>query len=208
MEVALIANKASVAGDDTTPRKLAGFAAWITSNDSRGASGADGGFSGGIVAVGTNGTQRAFTRELLDDTILATYNSGGSPTVAMLSPYNKRVFSSFMQGANTSVIQSKIGGSEQATIYAAADCYRSDFGVIDIMANRQMARLNATACRNVLLIDTDKVAVGIYDDIFEDKPAKTGDAEKRVLLVEYTLIMKTQAAHGLIADTFGATVST
>jgi hypothetical protein len=208
MEVALIANKASVAGTDTAARKLAGFAAWITTNDSRGASGADGGFSGGIVAVGTNGTQRAFSKALLDTVLLAAYTAGGSPSVAMMSPYNKQVFSSFMQGANTSIIYSNVKGSEQATIHSAADTYRSDFGVIDVVPNRQMARLNATACRNVLLIDTSKVAVGIFDDVHEVKPAITGDAEKRVLIVEYTLIMKNEAAHGIIADTFGASVST
>lgn len=208
MEISLLANKASVAGNDTSSRKTAGFAAWITSNDSRGASGADGGFSNGLVTAATNGTQRAFTRAILDTIILNAYNSGGNPTVFMCSPYVKTVFSSFMQGANTSVIQSNVRGEEQATIYAAADTYRSDFGTIDIMPNRQMARAGATAARNGYLIDTSKVAVGILRDIFEDRPAKTGDAEKRVLLCEYALLMKTQAAHAVAADLFGLTSST
>lgn len=39
------------------------------------------------------------------------------------------------------------------------------------------------------------------------KPAKTGDAEKRVLNVEYTLIVSNEAAHGVIADTFGLTAA-
>ena len=71
------------------------------------------------------------------------------------------------------------------------------------MANRQLARGGALLARNAYLIDLSKVAVGILDDVFEDKPAKTGDNEKRALLCEYTLIMKNEAAHAVIADLFG-----
>src|SRR5262245_18634393 len=208
MELALLANKASAVGDDTTnTRQSAGFAAWITSNDSRGATGTDGGFSAGLVAAAGNGTQRALIRSLLDTSILSTYTSGGNPTVFMVSPYVKTVFSSFMQGTNTAVVNAYIRGESQATIYAAADTYRSDFGVIDVIPNRQLARGGATHARNGFLIDTSKVAIGIWRDVFEDRPAKTGDAEKRALLCEYTLLMKNQAAHGLVADLFGISAS-
>ncbi len=215
MEVSLLANKASVAGSDVSARVAGGFAAWITSNDDRGGSGTDGGFNSGtgLVAAAGNGTQRAFTKTILDTVILNTYNSGGNPTVLMVSPYVKTVFSTIMNPAtgssnNTAWVRSTVSGDQQATIYAAADTYRSDFGVIDVMPNRQLARAGATAARNAYLIDTNMVAVGIFDDIFEDKPAKTGDAEKRVLLCEYTLVMRNQAAHGLAADLYGLTAST
>jgi hypothetical protein len=113
------------------------------------------------------------------------------------------VFSTFINIANTATIQTQLRGKEQATIYAAADTYNSDFGIIDVVVNRQLARGGAAMARNAYLIDLSKVAVGILDDVFEDKPAKTGDAEKRALLCEYTLIMKNEAAHAVIADLFG-----
>jgi hypothetical protein len=205
MELAILANKASVAGADATIRKSAGFAAWITTNDQRGATGTDGGFSTGIVAAGGLGTQRAFTKVLLDAAILSAYTNGGSPTVLMVSPYVKTVFSTLINIANTPVIQTNLRGKEQATITGAADAYNSDFGFIDVVVNRQLARGGATLARNAYLIDLSKVAVGILDDVFEDKPAKTGDAEKRALLCEYTLIMKNEAAHAVIYDLFGMT---
>jgi hypothetical protein len=210
MEVSLLANKASVAGSASVARVAAGFAAWLTTNDSRGSGGSDGGFNSttGIVDAATNGTQRAFTKALFDAVILSAYTSGGSPTILMVSPYVKTVFSTLMQSANTPTIHSMVKGNEQATIYGAADTYRSDFGVIDIVPNRQMARAGAAVARNALLIDPDMAAVGYFDDIFEDKPAKTGDAEKRVLLSEYTFIMKNEAAHGVIADLYGMTSTT
>jgi len=209
IELSLLANKASNAGAVGTARQSAGFAAWITSNDSRGATGGDGGFSGGIVAAAGNGTQRAFTKPLLDATILAAYTSGGSPSILMVSPYVKTVFSTLINDSalRTAQIFNNVKGNEQATIYSAADTYLSDFGVLDIMPNRQMARGGALSARNAYLIDTSKVAIGVLDDIFEDRPAKTGDADKRALVTEFCLIMKTQAAHGIIADLFGLTAA-
>jgi hypothetical protein len=209
MEISLLANKASAVGTSAVARKTAGFAAWITTNDQRGATGTDGGFSGGIVTAGTPGTTRAFTKPFLDAAILSAYNAGGSPTTLMVSPYVKTVFSGFINaaGQNSSVIQSRVAGEEQATIYSAADTYRSDFGVIDVMPNRQMARAGGVAASTAYLIDLDKVGLGTYRDIFEDRPAKSGDAEKRVLLCEYALIMKNEAAHSCIYGLFGLSAS-
>lgn len=209
MELSILANKASVAGTAGAARQSAGFAAWIKTNDQRDAGGTDGGFSGTLVAAaGNSASKRAFTKGMLDAAILAAYTSGGSPTVLMVSPYIKTVFSSFINIADgrTSVIQSNVRGKEQATIYAAADTYASDFGIIDVMPNRQLARGGILLTRNAYLIDLSKVAIGILDDVFEDKPGKTGDAEKRVLLCEYTLIMKNEAAHSVIADLNGMTI--
>lgn len=209
IEASILANKASVAGAAGTARVTGGFPAWLTSNDSRGSGGSDGGFNSStkVVDAATNGTQRAFTKAILDAVILASYNSGGNPTTFMCSPYVKTVFSTLMQSSNTPTIYNMVKGDEQATIYGAADTYRSDFGVIDVVPNRVMAAVGATLARNGLLIDPDMAGVAYFDDIFEDRPAKTGDAEKRVLLAEYALIMKNQAAHGIAADLYGMTSS-
>src|SRR6201999_1016333 len=58
MEARMIGNYASTAEAGATPRGTAGVLAWLTSNVSRGASGASGGFATGVVAAATNGTQR------------------------------------------------------------------------------------------------------------------------------------------------------
>src|SRR5262245_59542309 len=108
-----------------------------------------------------------------------------------------------MQGANTAVVNTNVSGSEQATIYAAADTYRSDFGMIDIMPDRQLARAGSAFTRNAYLIDLDKIGIGILDDIHEVRPGQDSDGEKRVLICEYALLMKTEAAHAVAADLFG-----
>ena len=208
MEVILLSNQAASAGsgNGATNRKLGGFRAWLATNDSLGSGGSSGSFSNGIQGAATNGTQRAFTKTLMDDVILSTTNAGGEADVLMLSNYNKTVFSRFLDDADVVSLRKEVKGG-QATIVAAADAYQSDFGLITVVPNVQMTRAGATIARNVFLIDPSMVAVAFLDDIAVRTPAKTGDAEKRVLNVEYTLMVANEAAHGVVADTYGISAS-
>lgn len=212
MEAITLSNQASAAGsgNGATNRTSGGFRAWLATNDSLGAGGASGGFNSGtgVVDAATNGTQRAFTKAILDAVILSTYNAGGSPKTLMLSPYAKTVFSTFMSDTNVAAQRFAASEKGQTTIVAAADMYLSDFGTISVVPNRQMARAGATVARNAFLIDPRMVSLGVFDDISLEKPAKTGDAEKRVLVTEYTLLVNNEAAHGVAADIFGMTSST
>lgn len=211
MEAIVLSNQASSAGsgNGATNRTTGGYRAWLATNDSLGAGGASGGFntSTNVVDAATNGTQRAFTKTILDAVILSTYNAGGSPKTLMLSPYAKTVFSTFMADANVAPQRYETPKSGQTTIVAAADMYLSDFGPISVVPNRQMARAGAAVARNAYLIDPRMVSLGVFDDIQLQKPAKTGDAEKRVLNTEYALLVNNEAAHGVAADIFGLTSS-
>lgn len=212
MEVILLSNQASSAGtgNGATNRTSGGLRAWIASNDDLGGGGSSGGFnsSTSVVDAATNGTQRAFTKALLDSTILNTYNAGGSPTVLMVSPYNKTVFSTFLDDANIVPQRVNVTMNGKRALIATAEVYVSDFGNINVIPNRQMARAGAAYARNAFLIDPSMVAMGVFDDVTLHKPAKTGDAEKRVLNTEYTLLVRNEAAHGCIADLYGLTSST
>jgi hypothetical protein len=208
MEGITLSNQASLAGsgNGATNRKLGGYRAWLATNDSLGSGGASGGFnsSTNVVDAATNGTQRAFTKAILDATILSTHNAGGNLKTLMLSPYAKTVFSTFMSDSNVAPQRFETPNG-QTTIVAAADMYQSDFGKLSVVPNRQMARAGATIARNAFLIDPRMVSLGVFDDIHIEKPAKTGDAEKRVLVTEYTLLVNNEAAHGVAADIFGMT---
>lgn len=212
MEAITLSNQASSAGsgNGATNRKLGGFRAWLATNDTMGSGGASGGFntSTSVVDAATNGTQRAFTKAIMDATILSAYNAGGSPKTLMVSPYVKTVFSTFMSDTNVANQRYETPSRGQTTIVAAADMYMSDFGAVSVVPNRQMARAGAAIARNAFLIDPRMVSLGVFDDIHIEKPAKTGDAEKRVLVTEYTLLVNNEAAHGVAADLFGLTSST
>lgn len=123
IEATIALNQASVAASGATAGKLGGLRAWLATNDSLGATGASGGYNSGtgVVDAATNGTQRTFTKTLLDDNIQSVYQAGGNPSVLMVSPYLKRVFSTFMSDANVAAQRTQISGKKQATIYGAAD---------------------------------------------------------------------------------------
>lgn len=211
VELSLVSNVGSAVGSATVGRVSAGFPAWVTSanttNALRGATGSSGGFNSGtgLVTAATNGSQRAFTKTLLDTAISTCYNAGGNPTTVMVSPYNKRVFSSFMSDTNVAQQRSAANGKKTA-IVAAADMYLSDFGELAVIPNRVM--LNASASRNVLVIDPDFVARGVLRSMRTEKLAKTGDGEKRAVLTEFCFVMKNELASTVIADTYGLTAST
>lgn len=211
MEVICLSNQASSpgSGNGASNRKLGGFRAWLSTNDSLGSGGASGGFNSGtgIVDAATNGTQRALTKALLDEAIASAYTAGGNPSVLMVSPYGKRVFSTFMSDANVAPQRYMTPKSGQTKIVGAADTYLSDFGELSVVPNRQMARGGAAIARNAFLIDPKMVSLGVFDDISLEKPGKTGDAEKRVLVTEYTLIVNNEAAHAVVADIYGLTAS-
>lgn len=212
VELSLVSNVASSAGSSTTGRVSAGFPAWVTSatstNTLRGAGGTAGGFNSGtgLVTAATNGTQRAFTKALLDAAVATCYSNGGNPTTVMVSPYNKQVFSRFMDDADVVPNRKAIKERKQATIVAAADMYLSDFGELAVVPNRVMLT-SAAAARNVLVIDPDYVKRGVLRSMRTEKLAKTGDAEKRAVLTEFCLIMKNELASTVIADTYGLTSS-
>lgn len=212
MECIILGNQASAAGtgNGATNRKVGAFRAWLASNDDMGAGGASGGFnsSTAVVDAATNGTQRAFTKAIMDSVILTTYNAGGNPSTVMVSPYVKTVFSDFMDDANVVPLRHPVKSGKGATIIAAADMYQSDFGLLAVVPNRQMARVSdGSIARNAFFIDPKMVSLGVFDDIKRVTPAKTGDAEKRVLVCEYTLCVHNEAAHGVAADLYGLSAS-
>ena len=54
--------------------------------------------------------------------------------------------------------------------------------------------------RDAFVVDPEYAAVAILRPIEQKQLAKTGDAEKRMLLCEYGLQVRAEAAHGIVAD--------
>jgi hypothetical protein len=204
-EFAILAPQASLGG---ATRQLGSLDSWLETNTSRGATGADGGFLAGVTVASTPGTQRAFTKALLDATHQATYTSGGNPMHAVVSPYVKSVFVTFMSDTNVASFRYAASEGTGNAIIATADVYEGPFGKLLITPNRVMAT-DATTARNVWLIEPSKLAFPWGRKIHNVPDlAKTGDAHKGVILGEGTLKVHNEAAHGVVADVFGLTAST
>ena len=207
VEYSIVAANASVAG---TTRKSGSLSTWLTTNVSRGGSGANGGFNTGtnLTVAPTNGTQRAFTKTLLDATMQLGYTSGANFRHLVVSPYVKSVFVTFMSDTNVASFRYAASNGDNNSIIANADVYEGPFGKVMVHPNRVMAGAAGLA-RNAFLIDTDFIEYGWFRKIKEDKEvAKTGDAQKFVLLGEGALKVKNEKGLGVVADVFGLTAST
>ena len=191
MEFILTGNQASAVGSSSVARTTGSVEAWLTSNVSRGATGASGGYSAGVVAAATDGTQRAYTEALLKTVIQSCWSNGGDPSTIIVGPKNKAVGSAFT-GIATQYRENP--GAKQATIIAAADVYVSDFGEHKIVASR------FNRDRSALVLDMDYWGVAYLRPFQQHDLSKTGDSEKVQILVEYALVAKQQAASGVVAD--------
>ncbi|MBL0848960.1 MAG: head protein [Candidatus Liberibacter ctenarytainae] len=203
VEFALVSAQAS---DKISPRKMASLSTWIKTNMSRGTGGVSGGYdvASGTTQKATDGQQRPFTKQLLDEVMQMGYQNGANFRHIVVSPYVKSEFVRFMSDSNVaSFLYSVSDKKRENTIVATADVYDGPFGRVIVHPNRVMAANSETA-RNAFLIDPDMMEFLWLRDIQEDKDlAKTGDSHKGVLIGEGTLKVNNEKAIGVIADLFG-----
>ena len=192
MEATLLSNQVASAGDASTARTLGGLQTFLSSNTSNGVGGSAG--AAGTTAR-TTGTDRAFTATLLNTVIQSAYTNGGNPTILMVTPAQKVVASTF---AGIATRYKDVPANSQAAIIGAADVYVSDFGTISIVPNRFIP--NADSDDTAFLLDPEMAAVAYLRPFQTTELAKTGDADVTQLLVEYSLEVKNEAAHGIISD--------
>ena len=175
METILLSDQAQTAGDSSTARKLQGMQAWVTTND--------------VTASGTGGTT-TFDEQDLKDAMLSAYNEGGEPSMLLVSPKNKVQVSSFTGIAEQRYQAPK---SSPTTIIGTADVYLSDFGTLNVVPDRFLD----DAC--ALFVDPAMANVAYLRPFKKTKLAKTGDSEKHLMNVEYTLVVKNEKAHAKVS---------
>lgn len=204
-EFAIVSNTASVGG---ATRLLGGLPSWLTTNVSRGSGGSNGGFTSGNTVAATNGTQRAFTKALLDATMQSCYQAGANVNSVVVSPYVKSVFVTFMSDSNVAPFRMAVDSSGKRTIVATADYYDGPFGRVAVIPNRVMAA-SAGVARNAFLIDEDILSMLVLRPIQSDKNVvSNADADVGVIIGEHTLKVANEAGCGVVADVFGLTAST
>jgi len=186
MEYALCQNTTAVTGDSTTASQTRGLEGWIATNNSLGSGG-----SAPVIATNTapvDGTQRAFTESLLKTVLQSVFTAGGDPTVLMVGPFNKQQVSTFTGNAT------RMDKSEDRKVVAAVDVYASDFGELKVIPNRFQRE------RTAFVLDMDYWEKAVLRPYKTEDLAKTGDADKFMLLSEYGLKSKQEAASGAVRD--------
>jgi len=190
LETIYTGNTARSAGSSSAGRVTAGLGAWIATNVNKAGDGTNPTAVDGSDAR-NDGTQRDFTEAMLKDVMQKAYTAGGNPSVLMVGPYNKTVVSGFA-GIAAQRYQAPTDGP--TTIIGAADVYLSDFGALTVVPNRFSRE------RDAWCLDTEYASVATLRPIQAVDLAKTGDAEKKMLICETGVKISNEKAHGLIAD--------
>jgi len=186
METTALQNQAEATGDATTARTMGALLAWVNTNTSKsGTSAADGSLGN---TKRTDGIKRAFTETLLKSVLRDCWDNGGDPDCIMVGSFNKNAMSSFTGGAT------KFKDVEDRTLVAAVDYYESDWGVLEVVPNRFMRS------RDALILQKDMWAAAYLDPVQVTDLAKTGDSERRQIIVEWTLEARNEKSSGGVFD--------
>lgn len=200
IETDLLGRQGSSAGSTSVARASGGVQAWIFG------SGATAGFEGNTVypsAAGTggntagttpayassvvvgqtDGTTSASAIVLADITAAAelAWTDGGEPDTIIVSSANKKVIDALTSLATRTV---DVGRTEALSVTGTANVIVTSFGTFKVVMSRYVHR---TTC---LLMQMDKWAMGMLRPTKVKDMAKTGDAEKKLMVAEYTLIAR------------------
>lgn len=209
LEAALGQNNAGTAGSSASAALMASLESWLaysgtqaaTIQTANGTSVGEGtaqttpGFTtanGVPITAPTDSTSTgSLTEAVFKGCIANAWEQGGDPRLIIAGPRVKAALSSKFTGIATRFRQVPQG---MADIIGGADLYVSDFGEHKLMASRFV--------RSTVLFGIDPDYVGVaYLQPFKTTPlAKTGHAEKRMISVEPTLVVKNPFAHFKIAD--------
>ena len=191
-EFSMLNGAVAAAGNTTTARGTASLQAFIKTNYDMQTNGANPTYTTVPTGARSDGNVRTFTETILKNVIQQVWTSGGTPKILMTGPVNKQRVSGF-----SGIASSRFnidGGARPATIIGAADIYVSDFGNVQVVPNRFQRE------RDAFVIDPDYAKVTMLRPYQQVELAKTGDAEKRMLIVEWGHKVTAENAHGIAAD--------
>ncbi len=193
IEVILCGRQPRNDGNDTTPtaRTTEAFSHWLArAKDKTGA-------VAGAIAPGTSvaalpvlptdpfavPTAVQITEAMLGDAMQKAYTNGASPTLWVVPPGPKRTVSTFTGRSTSQVL---VGKTE---VVSTVDVIATDFGRVKCVPSRWVPSDVG------LLIDQDYAAVSFFRSFRQYLMARTGDAETRMIVVEWGLEMRNALAH-------------
>ena len=196
LEFACVRNAQSTAGTASVAATMAGIESWLATNKTSvgtGTAQTTPGYASGTVLAPTDSTVAGtLTEAALKSVIQAIWTAGGDAKLLMVGPATKAKMSAAFTGIATRFIDVKKG--QQAEITAGADVYVSDFGRHEIVPNRFMRD------QNILCLDMEYWELAQLRPLKVTDLAKTGDSERKQLLMEVTLKVLNEKASGKVTD--------
>ncbi len=189
IEKALFDNNAKVTGSSTAARELAGAPTWLTSNTVAGSGGSDA--TGDGTDARTDGTQAAFTQANFDTVMQGIWENGGTGIKSCyLSAFQMNKALAFTGNNNQ---RANVVGADERVINSVS-IYLTPFGEVSFTPSRE------NRSRDVFIMQDDTWQVATLRPMKNVELSKTGDNSKRQLTTELTLVCKSEAANGMVAD--------
>ena len=177
-ERALVSAAAKNAGSASAPRVMGGAASWIATN---------------VVALtGPKGVMPELTEDAMNEALQDCWEVGGTPTKVFLSGDLKREVSSWSGDGDKYLDQNS------KKLVNTISVYESDFGIISFVPHRLMG--NDT----VLVIDPTYWKIAYLRQMRTRDLPRTGDNLKKVIVGEFTLEARAEAANAKITLAAGA----
>jgi hypothetical protein len=191
-EFTMLNGAVAAAGSTSVARGTASLGAFIKTNVDKQTDGTNPSYTTLPNSARTDGTVRTFTETILKNVIQQVWTAGGTPKILMTGPVNKQRVSGFSGIASSRYNIN--GGEKPATLIGAVDIYVSDFGQVSVIANRFQRE------RDAWVLDPEYAKMTVLRPYQSLDLATTGDASKKMLLIEFGHKVLAENAHGLAAD--------
>lgn len=190
---------------DATPGIPAGLAAMVTQFDT-GSGATGGGFASKVWTEVTPGTATPLTETMVRDGLQAAYEDGADPSVLMSVPGVIRKLSEYMFTSSSRIAtltRETVGVSNggAATAVGSVNVFITDFGQTVTFKDNRIQRTYAGGANAALfLLDPAYVSMTFLRGYRVMPLAKTGDADKRQMLVDWSLRVGNPDAHRVLLD--------
>lgn len=210
VEASSLSINASVQDDGVAVAgQSAGLSAWLKTNTSIGATGANGGFVTGtkLVTTRTPGTKRALSFAFISTQIENVYNLGGMSTTLMSIPgVTKRLGQFLFTTPNSAKPTQNVSGEGNGVSQTAQmfiDAFKTDFGfLMQIVPNRLQQTYGATQA-DVFGLDPRFLKLSLLYGWKVDPLAKIGLSYRKMLHVDWMLKVTLERAQFIVADIDG-----
>jgi hypothetical protein len=191
----LSSTQVAIAATTSVAGQSGGFGVQMVSNPLHNGLGATAAWTSGAPTVAvTAGTNRTFTKSLLDTACQNIYTTSGQfAEMLVLSPAHKVLFSAF-----TGIAQNRLevkGKSQQGAVVSGADVYMSDFGALSVVPHYLLSGANTA-----YVLNTDYLDLAFLDGFKTSELAKTGDSDKVLITADCALSVRAPTAQAKIAD--------
>lgn len=206
VEAQMCTSLASVAGDGTAVAgQSAGIGAWIKTNIFAGVGYVAGGWDAatGLIDAPTAGTAEALTETNIRDVAQLIYEEGGNTSTLMATPTVIRLMSSYLFG-DTARVATMTNDNAEGTMpmksYGSTNVFITDFDVtLNMVANR-LQPVESAGESIMYFLDSSHLWQSFMTGYRTEPLAKTGLSEKRLICVDYSLLVTNEKSQGAVKD--------